>query len=120
VNRQHPDAEPGHAFHAFGNGIVDVEKLEVQEDVGSLCRQIPRQFEAARIGQAVTDLVEIDHALKGANGLLRIRDAWQIEPDDESRAGQYSVLAERSLARSMSVVQTRSIIFCVRSSLRLP
>ena len=76
-------------------------------------------FQPARIGQPVADLVEGDDAIKGLHDPFGLRNAGQIQPDDQPRAGQLSILFDNRRARSMSVVHTRSIIVCTRSSFEI-
>src|SRR3712207_7543558 len=51
-------AQTGHRANAFLDGVADVVELEVEKDLLALGNQLPGEFEAARIGQLITDLVE--------------------------------------------------------------
>ena len=65
------------------HGVLDVEQLHVEEDAGTLSRQLTRELESARHHQLEADLVERHRRPQPRNERPRTLDRRYVERDDQ-------------------------------------
>ena len=75
------------------HGILDVEKLHVEEHAPLVARQLAREIETAAHGQLEADLVKPDRVAKRGDKSARLLDGWHIEGDDQPVARAHACQA---------------------------
>ena len=90
MNRQERCAKAGHRAGPLLDGVADVVELEVEEDLLARSDQFAGEFEAARIGELVTDLVEDPDA--------PMRDTTERASSTEGRSSPMMSLSRGSAA----------------------
>ena len=86
------DGEEGHAerhdaLHRAGDGVVDVEKLGVEEDLLAGHREVAGEVDAAGIDELQPDLVEADAVAEPRHHGLGGAGLGQVERDDQAVIG---------------------------------
>src|SRR5690606_2839469 len=83
-----------------GDRVIDVEQFHVEEDLLAVVREVAGEFQTAREGELVADLVEVHGVAQRGDQVFRFRNGWKVQPDDQSVARRNEDFSWRVLSAS--------------------